>query len=204
MRDQQQCTWRLTGGIYSRVQNKGGDVLNFFVIFADPPQLILTPLFINFLNFTRDNTEVHKYIIDFDISLLWYTTNVLEIPMLSEVNKVFICLFVACAAESNPLVYTVCVLVHDILFQIPLSRKDIYSCFWLVKTIVWQNTRQKQANQKRLYIYPYPCDSAEFETRYRALIHRRLKPLFDTNKPAAAQASLFATFAEHGTQQEHR
>ena len=54
--------------------------------------------------------------------------------------------------QSNPLVYTVCVLVHDILFQIPLSRKDIYSRFWLVKTIVWPNTRQKQANQKRLYI----------------------------------------------------
>ena len=31
--------------------------------------------------------------------------------------------------QSNPLVYTVCVLVHDILFQIPLSRKDIYSRF---------------------------------------------------------------------------
>ena len=71
--------------------------------------------------------------------------------------------------QSNPLVYTVCVLVHDILFQIPLSRKDIYSRFWLVKTTVL--TRQKQANQKRLYIYP--CDSAEFEIRYRALIRRR-------------------------------
>ena len=60
---------------------------------------------------------------------------------------------IACARwQSNLLVYTVCVLVHDILFQIPLSRKDIYSRFWLVKTIVWQNTRQKQANQKRLYI----------------------------------------------------
>ena len=52
--------------------------------------------------------------------------------------------------QSNPLVYTVCVLVHDILFQIPLSRKNIYNRFWLVKTIVWPNTRQKQANQKRL------------------------------------------------------
>ena len=54
--------------------------------------------------------------------------------------------------QSNPLVYTVCVLVHDILFQIPLIRKDIYSLFWLVKTIVGPNTRQKQSNQKRLYI----------------------------------------------------
>ena len=43
--------------------------------------------------------------------------------------------------QSNPLVYTGCVLVHDILFQILLSRKDIYSRFWLVKTIVWPNTR---------------------------------------------------------------
>ena len=34
----------------------------------------------------------------------------------------------------------------------------------------------------------YPCDSAEFEIRYHALIRRRFKPLFDTNKPAAAQA----------------
>ena len=31
--------------------------------------------------------------------------------------------------QSNPLVYTVCVLVHDILFQILSSRKDIYSRF---------------------------------------------------------------------------
>ena len=31
--------------------------------------------------------------------------------------------------QSNPLVYTVCVLVHEILSQIPLSRKDIYSRF---------------------------------------------------------------------------
>ena len=54
--------------------------------------------------------------------------------------------------QSNSLVYTVCVLVHDILFQIPLSRKYIYSHFWLVKTTVWTNTRQKQANQKPLYI----------------------------------------------------
>ena len=38
--------------------------------------------------------------------------------------------------QTNPLVYTVCVLVHDILFQIPLSRKDIYSRFFLVKTTV--------------------------------------------------------------------
>ena len=35
----------------------------------------------------------------------------------------------------------------------------------------------------------YPCDSAEFETRYRALIRKRLKPVFDTKKPAAAQAT---------------
>ena len=54
--------------------------------------------------------------------------------------------------QSNPLDYTVCVLVHDILFQIPLSRKDIYSRFWLVKTTFWTKTKQKQANQKRLYI----------------------------------------------------
>ena len=36
--------------------------------------------------------------------------------------------------------------------------------------------------------YIYPHDSAEFETKSRALIRRRLKPLFDTNKTAAAQA----------------
>ena len=54
--------------------------------------------------------------------------------------------------STNPLVYTVCLLVHDILFQIPLSRKDIFSRFWLVKIIVRPHTRQKQANQKRLYI----------------------------------------------------
>ena len=41
----------------------------------------------------------------------------------------------------------------DILFQIPLSCKDIYSRFWLVKTTVWPNTRKKQTNQKRLYIF---------------------------------------------------
>ena len=89
--------------------------------------------------------------------------------------------------QSNPLVYTVSVLVHDILSQIPLSRKDIYSRFWLVKTTVWPNTSQKQANEKRLYI-SNPMRLAEFETRYCALIHRRLKPLFDKNNPAAAQA----------------
>ena len=56
---------------------------------------------------------------------------------------------VACAANSLiHWVYTVCVLVHDILFQILLSRKEIYSRFWLVKTTVWPNTRQKQANHR--------------------------------------------------------
>ena len=46
-----------------RLKINGGDVY-FFVIFGDPPQLILTPPFINFSNFSRDYTEVHKYIID--------------------------------------------------------------------------------------------------------------------------------------------
>ena len=51
--------------IYSQVQNKRGGTFNFFVSFGDPPpQLILTPPFINFSNFSRDYTEVHKYIID--------------------------------------------------------------------------------------------------------------------------------------------
>ena len=53
---------------------------------------------------------------------------------------------------AEPIACAACALVHDILFQIPLSRKDIYSRFWLVKTTVWPNTRRKQANQKRLYI----------------------------------------------------
>ena len=42
--------------------------------------------------------------------------------------------------------------------------------------------------------YIYPCDSAEFETIYRGLIRRRLKPLYDTNKPAAAQATTSVCF----------
>ena len=40
-----------------------GDVY-FFVIFGDPPQVVLTTPFVNSLNFTRDYKEVHKYIID--------------------------------------------------------------------------------------------------------------------------------------------
>ena len=36
----------------------------FFVIFGDPPAAYFDPPFINFLNFSRDYTEVHKYIID--------------------------------------------------------------------------------------------------------------------------------------------
>ena len=36
----------------------------FFVISADPPQLILIPPFINFSNFMKDYKEVQKYIID--------------------------------------------------------------------------------------------------------------------------------------------
>ena len=44
--------------------NGGGGRFVFFVIFGDPPQLILTLLFMNFLNFSRGYTEVHKYITD--------------------------------------------------------------------------------------------------------------------------------------------
>ena len=44
---------------YSQVQNKWEDVY-FFMIFGDPMQLILTPLFINFSNVTREYKEVHK------------------------------------------------------------------------------------------------------------------------------------------------
>ena len=52
-----------------------GGGIYFFVIFVDPAQLILTPLFTNFLNFTRDYKEV-------------LLNNILELPMLSKVNKV--------------------------------------------------------------------------------------------------------------------
>ena len=97
-------------------------------------------------------------------------------------------LMLACAADSLiRWFYTVCVLVHDILFQIPLSRKDIY-----IVASDWSKPLFKQTQGRNKPIrsdYIFPCDSAEFETRYRALIRRRLKPLLDTNKPAAAQAS---------------
>ena len=46
-----------------RFKINGGRIL-FFVISADPPQLILIPPFINFVSFMRDNKEVQKYIID--------------------------------------------------------------------------------------------------------------------------------------------
>ena len=51
-----------------RFKINGRDIY-FFVIFGDSPQLILTPPFINFSNFLRDYTEVHKYI-TLDVSLV--------------------------------------------------------------------------------------------------------------------------------------
>ena len=40
-----------------------GGTFIFFVIFGDPPQLILTPPpFINFSNFSRGYIEGHRYI----------------------------------------------------------------------------------------------------------------------------------------------
>ena len=84
--------------------------------------------------------------------------------------------------QLNPLV---CVLVHDILFQIPLSRKDIY-----IVASDWSKPQfdQTQGRNKPIRSDYISCDSAAFETRYLALIRRRLKPLFDTKKPAAEQA----------------
>ena len=73
---------------YTQVQNKRGETFIFFVIFGDPPHLILTPPpLINFLNFTRDYKEVHKYIMLFMFRYCKRLRNILEIPMLGEVNK---------------------------------------------------------------------------------------------------------------------
>ena len=45
-----------------KISGGGGGTFIFFVIFGDPPQLILTPPFINFLNFMREYKEVHTNI----------------------------------------------------------------------------------------------------------------------------------------------
>ena len=83
--------------------------------------------------------------------------------------------------QSNPLVYTVCVLVHDILFQIRwVARIYIVASDWSKPLFEQTQGRNKPIRSD----YIFPCDSAEFETRYRALIRRRLQPLFDTDKPA--------------------
>ena len=47
-----------------RFKINGGERLFFFVIFGDPPAAYFDPPFINFSNFSRFYTEVHKYIID--------------------------------------------------------------------------------------------------------------------------------------------
>ena len=76
---------------YSQVQNIRGKGVYFFVIFGDPRSLFWPPPpFINFSNFSRGYIEVHKYIIDSwrFISVLKRLRNIIEIPMLSEVNKV--------------------------------------------------------------------------------------------------------------------
>ena len=52
-----------SGTLRFKINGGGGHVI-FFVIFGDPSQLILTSPFINFSNFSRNYTEVHKYIID--------------------------------------------------------------------------------------------------------------------------------------------
>ena len=91
-----------------------------------------------------------------------------------------------CRWQSNPLVYTVYVF------------KCTISCFksrWVARIYIvasdwskplFDKTQGKNKPIRSDYIYPH--NSVEFETRYRALIRRRLKPLFDTNKLAAAQA----------------
>ena len=70
----------------------GGDIY-LFVIFSDLYHRILfwPTQFINFLNFTRDYKKVHKYIIDgwYSVTVLKWLRNILEIRILSEVNKVF-------------------------------------------------------------------------------------------------------------------
>ena len=54
----------------------------------DPVRLFCPPPFINFSDFSRDYTEVHKYIIDSwcFVSVTKQLRNIIEIPMLNEVN----------------------------------------------------------------------------------------------------------------------
>ena len=58
------------------------------MILETPLQLILTPPFINFLDFTREYKEVNNHRV---LVFRYYKRllNILEIPMLSEVNEVF-------------------------------------------------------------------------------------------------------------------
>ena len=93
--------------------------------------------------------------------------------------------------QSKPLVYTVCVLVHNILFQILLGRKDIYT--WVVASD-WSKPLFEQTQGRNKLIrsnYIFSCDSVEFETRYRALIWRRLKPLFWHKQTGCSAGWLF-------------
>ena len=69
-----------------------------------------------------------------------------------------------------------CILVHNILFEIPLSCKDICSHFWLVKTMHCFTKHKAETSQSEATTCTYPCDSLGFETRYRARIHRLFKP----------------------------
>ena len=76
-----------------RFKISGGRRL-FFRDFWNPPphpQLILTPLFINFPKFTREYKDVYTQITDSWCFVKYYKwlRNIPEIPMLSELNKVF-------------------------------------------------------------------------------------------------------------------
>ena len=115
---------------YSQVQNKRGKTFIFFVIFGDPPQLILTPPpFINFSNFTREYKEVHTHITD---SCCFVTASgsaiyQTEIPMLSEVNKVlkdnliFVCSLLYFVPTPHPVYFAVTPAPRLINFQNPWS-----------------------------------------------------------------------------------
>ena len=54
----------LSQSVTLRFKINGGGRSFFRDFCRFPPQLILTPPFINFFNFTRDYKEVRKYIID--------------------------------------------------------------------------------------------------------------------------------------------
>ena len=76
------------------------------MVFGDSPQLILTlPPFIHFSNFTREYKEVYKYIRQLVFRFYKWLRNILEIPMLSQVNKVF---------RNNP------ISVSSLLYFVPI------------------------------------------------------------------------------------